>query len=192
MRVPWKMLMLLFFTLFMALGMSFERQKSGNRVGYVSAGQSAVPDVLPDFFVYICPHLIFYHSRKKKKKSQRKQISSWSLEAKSMQCIRLRLWSPSTDWRVGLKQNWYTDWNERINAHILLAAALAAGTEKDCQVHGEMCGTGWKGPEEAVQSPQQLERALGKRKSWREYQNRHVRKVLTNAGYYTILQDKTL
>lgn len=66
MRVPSKTLMLLFFTLFMALGISFKRQKSGNRPGYVSVGQSAVPDVLPELFVYICPCLIFCHSKKKK------------------------------------------------------------------------------------------------------------------------------
>lgn len=42
----------------MALGMSFKRQKSGNRLGYVSVGQSAVPDVLPDFFVYIYAHFL--------------------------------------------------------------------------------------------------------------------------------------
>lgn len=59
-------MMLLFFTLFMALGMSFKRQKSGNTLGYVSVGQSAVPDVLPELFVYICLCLIFCHRKKKK------------------------------------------------------------------------------------------------------------------------------
>lgn len=49
---------------FMALGMSFKRQKSGNRPGYLSVGHSAVPDVLPALFVYVCPRLIFCHSKK--------------------------------------------------------------------------------------------------------------------------------
>lgn len=42
----------------------FQEANSRNRPGYVSGGQSAVPDVLPELFVYICPCLIFCHSKK--------------------------------------------------------------------------------------------------------------------------------
>lgn len=136
MRVPWKMLMLLFFTLFMAPGMSFKRQKSRNRPGYVSGGQSAVPDVLPELFVYICPCLIFCHS---KKDIPRVSKYSHSLQRQN-QCSAsdcgFEVPAQAEEWawsRIDTQTGW-----EVKHPWILLAAALAADIEGEWQVHGKM------------------------------------------------------
>lgn len=139
MRVPSKTLMLLFFTLFMALGISFKRQKSGNRPGYVSVGQSAVPDVLPELFVYICPCLIFCHSKKKKNNIPRESKYSHSLWRQN-QCSAsdcgFEVPVQAGEWAWSRIVTW-TGWEVK-HPRILLATTLAADTEGEWQIHGKM------------------------------------------------------
>lgn len=184
MRVPWKTLMLLFFTLFMALGMSFKWQKSGNRPGYVSVGHLLSQMFFQSsLFIYV---YVWFSATAKKKYSQRKQIFSQSLEAKSMQCIRLWLWSPSTGWRMSLKQNWYTDWTRgQISLNPAGCSSCCWHWRSGRFVAGGG-GTGCKEPEEAVQSPWQLEEALRKGRSPKGTSKTDTNKTIKDAGYYIL------
>lgn len=149
MRVPWKIFSLLFFTLFMALGISFKKLKSGNTAGKVSVGQSDVPDVLPDFFVYICPHLIFCYSKKNKIKFPEKanilMVSGGKINAVH-QTVALKS-------QHRLENGIEAELIHRLEregkrAQILLAAALAADAEV-----GSWQMSSWEEPVRGMQGP---------------------------------------
>lgn len=188
MRVPWKTLMLLFFTLFMALGMSFKWQKSGNRPGYVSVGHLLSQMFFQSsLFMYV---YVWFSATVKKvfpEKANILKVSGGKINAVH-QTVSLK-----SQHRLEneLEAELIHGLDER--SHILESCwlQLLLLTLKESGRFRAGCdSTDCKEPEEAVQSPWQPEEALGKGRSPKGNIKTDVNKTIKDAGYY-ILLDKS-
>lgn len=162
MRVPWKTLMLLFFTFFMALGMSFKWQKSGNRPGYVSVGHLLSQMFFQSsLFIYV---YVWFSATKKKSIPRESKFSHslWRQNQCSASDCGFEVPAQAGEWAWSRIDTW-TGWGVKY-PWILLTAALAADTEGEWQVHGRMWWHWLQRARGGCAEPLAAGRSLGERK----------------------------